>query len=59
MVACCRREGDVGLNRKQFKLKRRSCALCKPHKMGWEPRLKSKQRILAKLHRAEVISALG
>jgi hypothetical protein len=49
----------VGLNRKQFKLKRRSCALCKPHKMGWEPRLKSKQRILAKLHRAEVISALG
>jgi len=24
--------------RKQLKIKRRSCALCKPHKMGWERR---------------------
>ena len=49
----------MGLNRKQFKKKRHSCAMCKPHKMGWEPRLMSKQRVLAKLHRAEIISARG
>ena len=24
--------------RKTFKLKKRSCALCKPHKMGWASR---------------------
>jgi hypothetical protein len=24
--------------RKQLKMKRRSCAMCKPHKMGWERR---------------------
>ena len=24
--------------RKVFKLKKRSCALCKPHKMGWAKR---------------------
>jgi hypothetical protein len=24
--------------RKQLKVKRRSCKMCKPHKMGWERR---------------------
>ena len=24
--------------RKQYKLKKRSCPMCKPHKMGWEKR---------------------
>jgi hypothetical protein len=24
--------------RKQYKRKKRSCAMCKPHKMGWEKR---------------------
>ncbi len=26
--------------RKQLKRKKRSCALCKPHKVGWEKRWK-------------------
>jgi hypothetical protein len=29
--------------RKRYKNKRRSCALCKPHKRGWEERWKPKQ----------------
>lgn len=29
--------------RKVYKQKRRSCALCKPHKMGWEKRWKAKE----------------
>jgi hypothetical protein len=28
--------------RKRFKLKKRSCALCKPFKMGWQKRFKDK-----------------
>jgi hypothetical protein len=24
--------------RKQYKLKKRSCKMCKPHKMGWDKR---------------------
>jgi hypothetical protein len=32
--------------RKVYKLKRHSCALCKPHKMGWAPRFKEKDRFL-------------
>jgi len=35
--------------RKTYKRKRRSCALCKPHKVGWGKRWKPKeaaQRIL-------------
>lgn len=46
----------MGLNRKQFKAKRRSCTLCKPNKMGWAPRFKDRERLLAKLHRVEMIS---
>jgi hypothetical protein len=30
--------------RKQYKHKRRSCALCKPHKMGWTKRWKAKEQ---------------
>jgi len=29
--------------RKTYKQKRRSCALCKPHKVGWEKRWKPKE----------------
>jgi hypothetical protein len=28
--------------RKRMKLKKRSCAMCKPHKMGWNQRWKIK-----------------
>jgi hypothetical protein len=44
----------MGLNRKQFKVKRHSCALCKPNKVGWEPRFKAKERSLASAHRLEI-----
>lgn len=30
--------------RKQYKNKKRSCKLCKPHKMGWFNRWKHKER---------------
>lgn len=30
--------------RKRYKLKRRSCALCKPHKRGWDHRWKAKEQ---------------
>lgn len=29
--------------RKNYKRKRRSCSLCKPHKMGWDKRWKAKE----------------
>ena len=29
-----------------YKKKRRSCPMCKPHKMGWEPKQKRKYRQL-------------
>ena len=37
--------------RKQSRTKKRSCALCKPHKMGWANRWKAKDR--ERLERAE------
>ena len=37
--------------RKQYKRKRRSCALCRPQKMGWAKRWKPKDR--AKIAEAE------
>jgi hypothetical protein len=37
--------------RKQLKVKKRSCAMCKPYKVGWENRWKPKA--LAELKRAE------
>ena len=44
----------MGVNRKQFRLKRHSCALCKPNKMGWSPRFKEKEVLLARIHRVEM-----
>lgn len=35
---------------KVYKRKRRSCCLCKPHKMGWEPKVKLRQRELQRVH---------
>jgi hypothetical protein len=29
--------------RKNYKRKRRSCSLCKPHKMGWDKRWKAQE----------------
>jgi hypothetical protein len=37
--------------RKNYKIKRRSCALCKPHKMGWSKRWSIRE--LVGLRRAE------
>lgn len=44
----------MGANRKQFKVKRHRCALCKPNKVGWAPRFKDRERLLAKAHRTEM-----
>ena len=43
--------------RKQRKKKLRSCALCKPHKMGWSNRWKAKDRALARAHAREIQEA--
>jgi hypothetical protein len=32
--------------RKRYKIKARSCALCKPHKRGWEGRWNAKEQQL-------------
>jgi len=40
--------------RKQTKLKLRSCALCKPHKMKWTNRWKPKEQSLSKAHNKEI-----
>jgi len=40
--------------RKRFKSKRRSCALCKPHKRGWAPRWKPRERSLIERTEREV-----
>jgi hypothetical protein len=37
--------------RKQYKIKKRSCGLCKPHKQGWDNRWKAKDK--AVMHRTE------
>jgi hypothetical protein len=49
----------MGLNRKQFRRKRHSCALCKPNKVGWAPRFKERERLLANVHRAEIRELRG
>jgi hypothetical protein len=49
----------MGLNRKQFKIKRHSCALCKPNKVGWAPRFNERERLLAKVHLAEIRELRG
>jgi hypothetical protein len=33
-----------------YKRKRHSCKMCKPHKIGWMPKLSSKQRDLQRTH---------
>jgi len=43
--------------RKVYKVKRRSCALCKPNKTGHAPRFKERQLILLKMHDREMRSA--
>lgn len=35
--------------RKQYKAKKSTCALCKPHKRGWAKRWKSKDRAASPL----------
>jgi len=49
----------MGLNRKQFRRKRHSCALCKPNKVGWAPRFKERERFLAKVHQTEIRELRG
>lgn len=39
--------------RKRFKIKKHSCGLCKPHKVGWDHRWKSKELVLMKLFERE------
>jgi len=40
--------------RKRYKLKRRSCALCKPHKRGWDQRWKAREGELLKTAEREM-----
>ena len=40
--------------RKQFKQKLKSCALCKPHKMHWANRWKTKDRAKMKVMDKEI-----
>ncbi len=46
--------------RKAYKRKRRSCALCKPHKVGWDKRWKAKEaaRRLLMLHDSRIVIPL-
>jgi hypothetical protein len=43
--------------RKRYKQKKHSCALCKPHKMGWQERWKAKEA--ARLREFERAKARG
>lgn len=40
-----------------YKRKRRSCPMCKPHKMGWEPKATDKQRQQDKVDREDIACA--
>jgi len=40
--------------RKRLKRKKRSCPMCKPHKMGWENRWKPKDEFKIKLMDKEI-----
>ncbi|MDA2935983.1 hypothetical protein MYX06_02090 [Patescibacteria group bacterium AH-259-L05] len=44
--------------RKRLKNKRYSCALCKPHKRGWDNRWKNKESIILKEFEKEKSSRL-
>lgn len=39
--------------RKRFKQKKHSCGLCKPHKLGWCPRWRSRDLMLLKVFEKE------
>lgn len=39
--------------RKNYKQKRRSCALCKPHQVGWDSRWTAKEAARRKLMEGE------
>ena len=43
--------------RKRFKKKKRSCAMCKPHKMGWDNRWKHKDRQRIEHDEEEILRA--
>ena len=43
--------------RKQYKNKKRSCAVCKPFKMGWQNRWKDKEREKQELDEEEMLLA--
>jgi hypothetical protein len=45
--------------RKRFKQKLRSCKLCKPYKMGWEKRWKTKEFFRLRLAEREILAATG
>jgi|GEM_PF-2061019 len=49
----------LGLNRKRMKKKKRSCPLCKPHKMGGDNRWKPKEYGRMKADVQEMRSASG
>ena len=40
-----------------YRTKRHSCALCKPHKMGWDPKDKPKYRAREKVETVEAEQA--
>lgn len=42
---------------KVYKRKRRSCAMCKPHKMGWSPKRTNKEVARCKAHEDEMREA--
>ncbi|WP_170161082.1 hypothetical protein [Methylocaldum marinum] len=45
--------------RKRYKLKRRSCGLCKPHKRGWDNRWKAKDQLLMERAEKEIRAAVS
>jgi len=44
--------------RKRFKIKKRSCSLCKPNKMGWASRWNNKELLLLKQFEKDQQSAI-
>jgi len=41
--------------RKQYKQKKKSCAMCKPHKMGWSNRWKKKEQEQMEIDEEEIL----
>lgn len=44
--------------RKQYKMKKRSCPMCKPHKMGWEKRWYVSDQVKQQAAQEEIEEAL-